>query len=611
MNDAAQRTTHFRTRVLNREENRFLLFGKLHILARPSQRNKQKPKSTIVAILNHSETCSRRKSRFAVELTKIAEESARGSFSLIAGNAASTIISAAVVIIIARLLGPSGYGVYTLALVLPTLFAGVADLGMSPALNRYAANLRSERKYSKLADMIRSGFIFEFAAGAVVSVVAFAFSRQLAAFALQREDIGQLVALASFMIIFQVFFSYSYSAFVGLDRMGLSAIMLVLRDATRTVMSPLLIIVGFGVGGAIGGQITGWVFASMLGAALLLRSRRTLRNRPGVEDDEKGLSADIQTMMRYGVPLYVGALITLLYIQYQNIVLAFFSSNAEIGNYRAAVNFGALIAILATPVATALFPAFSKLDLQTKKEELQRMFDYSVKYTTLLIVPVAIMVAALSRDLVRALFGSAYSSAALYLAMYVAVFLLTAIGSQVISSFLNGVGKTRETLKIALVQLGVFLPAAPIATWLYGVLGLIVALLLSSLISTIFGLRIATRKYMMHVHLKDTAAALGAAVVSAGPILPLIYYSRLSALANVFIGAFIYLAAYLTLAPVFRAIKRVDVEILAPIIGQIKILRPATDLIFTYEGRLLDMLERDTNLSEKETGQRGEEGEAW
>jgi hypothetical protein len=107
-------------------------------------------------------------------------------------------------------------------------------------------------------------------------------------------------------------------------------------------------------------------------------------------------------------------------------------------------------------------------------------------------------------------------------------------------------------------------------------------------------LRLATRKYMMHVHLKDTAAALGAAVVSAAPILPLVYYSRLPALANVFIGAFIYLAAYLTLTPVFKAVKRTDLEILAPIVSRIRILRPAADLIFAYETRLLNILERNT-----------------
>ena len=114
----------------------------------------------------------------------------------------------------------------------------------------------------------------------------------------------------------------------------------------------------------------------------------------------------------------------------------------------------------------------------------------------------------------------------------------------------------------------------------------------SSLISTSFGLWVPTTRYGMRVDLRGSLRALVVAVTSAVPILPLVYYSPFPSLVNVLIGAAIYLAAYLTLAPVFKAIRRTDLEILAPILGQIRILRPATNLIFAYETRLLNMLER-------------------
>jgi O-antigen/teichoic acid export membrane protein len=532
-----------------------------------------------------------------MELTEIGAESARGSFSLIAGTAASTIISAVGTIVIARLLGPSGYGLYTLALVFPTLFTAIADFGLSPAMNRHAASLRSERKYSKLADMIRSGLVFEFAAGAVVFLLVFVLSGQLAAFALQRQDIGQLVALASVMIIFQVF-SFAYAAFVGLDRMGLSAIMLVLRDATRTVTSPLLILVGFGVGGAIGGWITGYAVASVLGVSLLLSCRQTFRDRPGVVDSEKGMSADIQTMVHYGVPLYIGSLLTMALMQYQRIILAFFVSDAEIGNFSAAFSFGALVSIVATPVATALFPAFSKLDLETRKDDVKRMFKLSVRYVTLLIFPVAIAIATLSKDLTRAVYGASYADAPTYLTLYILTWLLLwgggGLGNLLITNFFGGIGRTSEALKVALVQLVVFLPVAPVMASLYRVPGSIVAVILSALVSTIFGLRLAVRKYGMQVDLGGLLGALAASLVSALPILPIVYYSPLPSLANALIGALIYLAAYLTVAPVFRAVKRADLQTLIPILGQIRILRPATRLIFAYETRVLNLVERET-----------------
>jgi hypothetical protein len=62
-----------------------------------------------------------------MELSEIAEESARGSVSFVIGTAASTVIGAVASILIARLLEPSGYGLYSLAFVLPALFLAFAD----------------------------------------------------------------------------------------------------------------------------------------------------------------------------------------------------------------------------------------------------------------------------------------------------------------------------------------------------------------------------------------------------------------------------------------------------------------------------------------------------
>lgn len=203
----------------------------------------------------------------------------------------------------------------------------------------------------------------------------------------------------------------------------------------------------------------------------------------------------------------------------------------------------------------------------------------------------AVAVAVLSRDLIRAVYGASYSYASIYLTLYAGIFILTGLGYYVVGNFLNGVGRTRETLKISAVQLAIFLPTAPIMAWLYSVPGLIVALALSALVSIGFGLRLVTEKYGMQVDLKGSLATLAAALMSALPILPLAYYSPLPALANVIVGGLIYLAAYLTFVPICKAITRPDLQILSQILSHIKVLRPAVKLILAYERLLLRALE--------------------
>jgi O-antigen/teichoic acid export membrane protein len=48
------------------------------------------------------------------------------------------------------------YGLYSLAFVLPALFASIIDFGLSDALTRFAAIFKSQQKCARLASMMSS-----------------------------------------------------------------------------------------------------------------------------------------------------------------------------------------------------------------------------------------------------------------------------------------------------------------------------------------------------------------------------------------------------------------------------------------------------------------------
>ena len=65
------------------------------------------------------------------KLIGVARESVRGGFYLFLGNFLSTLISAIAIIVIARLLGPSDYGLYNISLIIPSLLVLFTDLGVN------------------------------------------------------------------------------------------------------------------------------------------------------------------------------------------------------------------------------------------------------------------------------------------------------------------------------------------------------------------------------------------------------------------------------------------------------------------------------------------------
>jgi len=70
---------------------------------------------------------------------RVSAKVASGGFALFGGRLAYNAVSAVGSIVIARLLGPANYGVVSIALIYPLMFSGLADLGLSTAIMRYAS----------------------------------------------------------------------------------------------------------------------------------------------------------------------------------------------------------------------------------------------------------------------------------------------------------------------------------------------------------------------------------------------------------------------------------------------------------------------------------------
>lgn len=199
----------------------------------------------------------------ADKMVEVAEESVRGGIFLISGTAIGTILLAVASIVIARLLGPEDYGIYTIALVMPSFFVFLVDMGVNPALIRYLAQFRSRGEEDLAVNIIRAGFLYKMAMAVLFSLVSMLLADAFAAI-LNRPQIGPLIQLASLLILLQAVFYTSHAVFVGCDRMDRSAIMMVVQAVTKLIVAPALIIIGFGVVGALLGHLAGFVISGAI-----------------------------------------------------------------------------------------------------------------------------------------------------------------------------------------------------------------------------------------------------------------------------------------------------------------------------------------------------------
>jgi len=523
----------------------------------------------------------------STEVGDIAKASARGTFFLFIGKTSSTIIMAVASILVARLLGPENYGRYTMALIVPSFFVVLSDLGISAALIRFSARFRSEGRYRKVVGLVKAGIIAKLGSSLLLSIVLLLLSQSIATWVLKRPSTGLLVRFTSLYLVGAGVFMTLNSVFIGLDRTENSSLLMNTHAITKAVASPLLIIFGMSAIGAILGAGLGVLLAAGLGVTMLL-----LRICPSLVSGNLGKNIGffqaLRLMAPYGIPLYLSSLILSLLPQYQRFTLALFVSDMEIGNYTTAMNFSVLISLITYPIATSLFPAFSKLSIKECRDRVEEMFKFSLKYISLLVIPASVVMAVLSKELVYTLYGSQYQLAPSYLALYVLSFLYCGLGMFVVGSFFDGQGDTKITLRINLMNLGLTVPLAFTLTYFFGVPGLIVSFLVSQFLSSTYGLFLVHKKYAVTMDWASSFRTGLASLTSALLVYILITFAPIpTSVLKLAAGGSLFVGSFLVFAPFFGVINKVDIRNLDKLLSGLAPIYPIARRILKLEEKIL------------------------
>jgi len=520
------------------------------------------------------------------QLSKVAEDSARGGFFLISGSIAVEIISAIASIMVANFIGSQLYGQYVLAFVVPQLMLLFADMGINQGIMKFAASLRAINETGQIKQLIKCGMVFKALIGTVIFIVSFVFADYFAAVLLNRPDLAPYIRIASISIVFQVILTTATSAFVGLDKTEYNALATNIQAVAKAIISLLLVLLGLSVAGALMGLVAGYLVAGLAGVAMLL----FIIKRELKEEGKSSFWYNIKKLVSYGMPLYISALLTGFILPYQNVILAMFTSDADIGSFKAAQNFVTLITVFSLPITTALLPAFSKLN-STSNSKTGDFFKLATKYTTLLIVPTAVMLMIFSNEIVRVIYGSTFQSAALFLLMYSPLYLLVGIGYLTLSSLFNGLGETRIVFKTTLINVSIFVVLAPLLTSVYSVPGLIVAFLISSTVGTSYGSYIARNRFKIKFANKSTIKIYFVSIVASVPVLLSLYLTPTHVLFNIgpkgffnlIFGGLLYLFTYATLIPATKIVTLSELEKAAEVITKIKFLNLITKPLIRYQ----------------------------
>ncbi len=173
-------------------------------------------------------------------------ETARGSGFLAGGYVTELVTRLLIALLLARLLAPTGYGQYNLAISAGALLAGVAALGYDDAIVRYVAIQRSKNDHAAVVGSIQVGVIVGLAGGALIGVCGWFLSDWLANALFDSAELGPMIRVMA--VVTPVLVSSNTLAAVarGLKRMEIVAVSEnLVMSVARLAIVGVLSLVGF------------------------------------------------------------------------------------------------------------------------------------------------------------------------------------------------------------------------------------------------------------------------------------------------------------------------------------------------------------------------------
>lgn len=371
------------------------------------------------------------------------------------GNATSAVVGMVGAIILARVLGPDGYGLFYVAL-------GVANLFENP-VNGWATACKKR--------LTEKDFDAEEVLGSVL-VVTLVFSiigAPLAYFTLSLTTTNEIIPLAvpSLFIPMSTYWALT-RILSGRSNFSLAAWSTVSHTLFKITSQVALVVLGFDVWGMIGGAVVGSIL-------IIPIVYRWIGVRPVIPS--RSSFASIGEFAKWSIPQgFVGTALSRMDV----ILLGWLSSSAIAGNYQVAIKLTLPAMFISSAISNGLMARVS--NLKSRGVNYSEDVRNSLCLTSLLAVPIAFGAITIGEEVLVTIYSSQYAGAGSFLIGLAIYRLLVALSSP-LESVVVGLDYPRLSFYISLTRFVLNVTAGLILWYLIGPIGIVIATVITQLLS--------------------------------------------------------------------------------------------------------------------------------
>lgn len=305
------------------------------------------------------------------------------------------------VILVARLLLPDLFGLYSLALSIIVLFATFTDLGLSTSLTRFMSYSIARKDLSKAKQyfrfLLKVKLIFLIVASLLLLFLIWPISNYLYN---KPELFYPLFAALFYMFISQLEAFFENFFYINKDvKYGLlTESILQIFKIGFTLLSVYLLKDNLKVAGIFGGLAITYLFM------LVISYYFTYKKYPYLFGSVDKYDINKKNTLKFLGFMTIATVSLTLFLSVDTLILGGFVSFAYIGIYKAAFSLVSSLAVLLN-IVLVLFPLFAELD----KRRLNILVENSVKYLLIFMVPLFFGIVILGGKLIVFFLGVDYA----------------------------------------------------------------------------------------------------------------------------------------------------------------------------------------------------------
>ena len=332
---------------------------------------------------------------------------AKGTGIVFVGTIIGMLLGFVSRVIIVRYITQSEYGIYSLALVLMSIFVTVSTLGLQEGSTRYIAYFRGKGEEGKVKGVISTSIKIASVASIIFSSILFLLADLISTNIFHSSELSTPLKIFSFAIPFTVLIGIFTSLFRGFDEVKPNVyFQKIIRNVLFILFLIAIALLGLSFSGVLYAYLASIVITCVVFAIY------TIKKLPSSVKKDTAINSIGKELLLFSIPLLAVAMLGMVMNWTDILMLGYFKTPDVVGLYNGAMPLARLIPLFLGSAAFIYTPITSGLYSKKLMEEMGRTYQVLTKWIFFVTIPLFSILFLFPEAVLNFLFGTDYIQAA-------------------------------------------------------------------------------------------------------------------------------------------------------------------------------------------------------